>query len=71
MGSSTSRDDRGRRRKRVPPPPAPRLEGEDLTAPPGMMWPDGGFEADQFSPAGEVLAFSRLFQALKRRWRRR
>jgi hypothetical protein len=35
------------------------------------MWPTGGFEADQYSPAGEVAAFGKLFQGIQRRLRRR
>lgn len=39
--------------------------------PPGVMWPSRGFEANQWGPEGEVVAFGNFFQALKRRIRRR
>ena len=61
------------RRKRVPPgrgivTTPRRSEQRSILKPDGVMWPTEGYEADQYSPAGEVLAYSRFFQALKRRW---
>ena len=61
-------------RKRVPAPEDPvssEIEGSSQMQPDGVMWPSDGFEADQYSPAGEVTAFANFFQAIQRRWRRR
>jgi hypothetical protein len=52
--------------------PTLRAQGKDESSgPSGVMWPTGGFEADQYSPAGEVAAFGKLFQGIQRRLRRR
>jgi hypothetical protein len=64
------------KRKRVPPPrPSPvraSASYDSTTGPPdGVTWPEDGFEADQYSPAGEVVVFANLFRGLQRRWRRR
>ena len=64
------------KRKRIPPPrrslPRPDATYEiSKVEPDGVMWPAGAFEADQYSPAGEVVVFGNLFRALHRRWRRR
>lgn len=72
MGSSTSRNERDGPHQHRPNGDADRLDaplGE--TRPSGVMWPGGGFEANQWSPAGEVLAVGRLAGALTRRsrWR--
>lgn len=61
-------------RKRVPPPDnasGSDRAGDPQGVPDGMMWPSDGFEANQYSPAGEVVVFANLFQAIQRRWRRR
>lgn len=62
-------------RKRVRGVPRQPVDAEGLYTrgrahPDGLMWPTEGFEASQFSPAGEVTAFANLFQAVRRRWRR-
>jgi hypothetical protein len=64
------------KRKRIPPPrrslPRPQATYETKKVQPdGVMWPAGGFEADQYSPAGEVVVFANLFRGLQQRWRRR
>jgi len=61
------------RRKRVLPRgglmTTPRVpERRYILKPDGVMWPTKDYEANQYSPAGEVLAISRFFQGLKRRW---
>lgn len=69
MGSSDSRDDR---HHKIGPTGGKRgLTSSYHNDVPGVMWPTDGFEANQYSPAGEVAAFGRFFQALQRRWRRR
>jgi hypothetical protein len=63
------------KRKRVSPPrPSPARTDTTYTPssqPDGVTWPTGGFEANQYSPAGEVVVLANLFRGLQRRWRRR
>jgi hypothetical protein len=59
------------KRKRIPAPRATFGEDRGYGRPDGVMWPSAGFEANQYSPAGEVAVFASLFQGLQRRWRRR
>jgi hypothetical protein len=56
--------------RRPSPARAATTHDNRVRQPDGMMWPPGGFEADQYGPAGEVVVFADLFRGLQRRWRR-
>src|SRR5438874_2293085 len=53
------------KRKRIPAPHGSLGNDNGYGPPDGVMWPSAGFEANQYSPAGEVVVFGELFRGLQ------